>query len=885
MTPLPHAKLQAFSPPIEDTTQAPAVATTANPLVSVPDLSEFLQPVELSAQDEEAELAHEQTIMDETIYTFRNTTLEMSQGQADRTVWGSRAVALAVDPISKALVDWITGIVSKGAGRRPVAAKYLTLVDPDVVSFIAAKIGIRAAMDRKTFTNVAVMLGNRIEDELRFGALKDSHGGLFAAVMRNLKTNPQGFQERVKRTMLKHAANKFGVVYESWPQEDRLQVGAKMLELMAQATGFIEISDMAPERPTGHSKKREPLRLYPTAALIEWAREFNAKAELLRPKYRAMVVQPKRWAAPTGGGYYHKKLRLRLIKGKTKHFLREIVSRNLDVVYLTANLLQETPLAVNERVLTVALELFERGTDIAGLPPRGEAPKLPKPSDFADNAEARAHWRSKNAEVFRFNMASRSNRLGTHMILSEASSLKDKEAVYFPVQQDFRGRFYYVPGDLNPQGCDVCKGLLTSSASAAKVLPPKSDKWLWINLANLWGFDKVSLTDREQWAKARTAEFLSYAKDPIDNLGWAEADKPFQFLAACLEIADLHAARTAGVPFKTRLVVYMDGSCNGVQHFAAMTRDAEAGKLVNLVPGPKPADAYQTGCDEMVKILKKDSETGTATEIGGKSGTPMEPAERKKIATAWLLMPLGRSLPKRPMMVLPYGGTRSAFVKYVDLWLEENRKKVKSFPFEDGKLRSRAVNYMASLLWEVLKGLVPGPRACMDWLRESSKVAASVSLPITWEVPSGFLVQQVYRNVAACRVETKIGEVVYKLRLGTPTDELDSNAMVRGTAPNFVHSLDAAALCLTAVKLVAARVRVFLANHDAFGTLACDVDSMQACLREAFVEMYEQVDVLAVFEKCLRDSLPPELKGEIKAPPARGSLDIQGVLRSAYFFA
>lgn len=39
-----------------------------------------------------------------------------------------------------------------------------------------------------------------------------------------------------------------------------------------------------------------------------------------------------------------------------------------------------------------------------------------------------------------------------------------------------------------------------------------------------------------------------------------------------------------------------DGSCNGLQHYAALGRDMAGGAAVNLVPGPAPADVYSTVC-------------------------------------------------------------------------------------------------------------------------------------------------------------------------------------------------------------------------------------------------------------------------------------------------
>jgi len=42
----------------------------------------------------------------------------------------------------------------------------------------------------------------------------------------------------------------------------------------------------------------------------------------------------------------------------------------------------------------------------------------------------------------------------------------------------------------------------------------------------------------------------------------------------------------------TRFPVLLDGSCNGIQHLALMTRDEEAGRLVNLTNADEIFDLY-----------------------------------------------------------------------------------------------------------------------------------------------------------------------------------------------------------------------------------------------------------------------------------------------------
>lgn len=68
---------------------------------------------------------------------------------------------------------------------------------------------------------------------------------------------------------------------------------------------------------------------------------------------------------------------------------------------------------------------------------------------------------------------------------------------------------------------------------------------------------------------------------------WAGAEKPWQCLAACIEVRD---ALASGNPeaFRSRLPVQMDGSCNGLQHYAALGRDSTGGAAVNLRPATRP---------------------------------------------------------------------------------------------------------------------------------------------------------------------------------------------------------------------------------------------------------------------------------------------------------
>ena len=72
---------------------------------------------------------------------------------------------------------------------------------------------------------------------------------------------------------------------------------------------------------------------------------------------------------------------------------------------------------------------------------------------------------------------------------------------------------------------------------------------------------------------------------------WLQGENPFQALATCIEVAN---AVRSGDPlsYVCCLPVHQDGSCNGLQHYAALGRDERGGAAVNLTPSDKPQDVY-----------------------------------------------------------------------------------------------------------------------------------------------------------------------------------------------------------------------------------------------------------------------------------------------------
>lgn len=85
---------------------------------------------------------------------------------------------------------------------------------------------------------------------------------------------------------------------------------------------------------------------------------------------------------------------------------------------------------------------------------------------------------------------------------------------------------------------------------------------------------------------------LDSADNPLHGKGWwTNSEEPWQTLACCMEIANIVRSGDV-VNYKSHFPVHQDGSCNGLQHYAALGRDKAGGYSVNLCPANVPQDVY-----------------------------------------------------------------------------------------------------------------------------------------------------------------------------------------------------------------------------------------------------------------------------------------------------
>lgn len=779
---------------------------------------------------------------------------------------------------------------------RPEVAAVATL--KRVLSLLAVS-GTGASVQR-----IAIGLGGTIEDEMRFGRIREEevdHYKRFikpALDKRNGQLYKKAYLQAVEAKM--QEAGELTSTWESWGNDKQFQVGIKLMEILIESTQLIVVTrDYA-----GNVKKdQEVVSLHP-----EWVQKMGERAFSLAgiaPVYQPCVVPPKKWTGVRGGGYWARGRKpLSFIRVRNRKALERYRDVDMPEVYEAVNLAQDTAWAVNSKVLEVVNALAEwRNVPIADFPSL-DTEELPERSEAMDSDElVLKQWKREASKVYRRERARTSRRLRFEFIVEQANKFAGYEAIWFPYNLDWRGRVYAIPA-FNPQGNDMTKGLLL--ASKGEPIGPEGRKWLAIHGANTAGVDKVSFTERLQWVEDNKEMILECARDPLGCTWWMGQDSPFCFLAFCFEWAGVEEH---GDNHVSALPVAFDGSCSGIQHFSAMLRDERGGKAVNLIPSEKVQDIYRLVADEVNKRLQADFERGTADKAEVKTNEKTGEIRdvltlgTQTMAQGWLRYGVTRKVTKRSVMTLPYGSQQYGFA---DQLLEDIIKPAtdagEGTMFTDPGQYAR---YLAAHIWDSVSTVVVAAVEAMSWLQSAAKLMATEvkekktkknpepavlkpCLPISWTTPDGFPVWQEYFQPIKRRIDlmflgTHRMEATVVVR---DSAKLDAKKQEAGVSPNFVHSQDGSHLRKTVVKASRAYgITFFALIHDSFGTIPAKAGAMFRAVRETMVETYENNDVLAEFREEFMDQLHESQLEKMPELPKAGSLDIRLILQSDFAFA
>uniref|UniRef100_A0A914YPG9 DNA-directed RNA polymerase n=1 Tax=Panagrolaimus superbus TaxID=310955 RepID=A0A914YPG9_9BILA len=436
------------------------------------------------------------------------------------------------------------------------------------------------------------------------------------------------------------------------------------------------------------------------------------------------------------------------------------------------------------------------------------------------------------------------------------------DVLFFPHNMDFRGRVYPISSHLSHMGDDINRCIL--KFAKGKRLGKRGLYWLKLHVVNVTGLlKKKSIAERVQYFDEHLDDILDSANNPLNGKRWwLESDDPWQTLAACKELRDALKLENPE-DFVSHLPIHQDGSCNGLQHYAALGRDLGGALEVNLCPADKPADIYSTVAArvEEKRIEDEHDESSKFHEISLK-------------LRAALPEPVPRKVVKQTVMTTVYGVTEYGARLQI-------KKQLKSLGYDDENIKDFAA-YLTERTFSSLHEAFEVSMQIKDWLCAVAKVCNNLKRPVEWTTPLGMPVMQPY-----IKIKSVLDKVVF-----TPVTHKQSSAF----PPNFVHSLDSTHMMLTALHCRKQGI-TFAAIHDCFWTHASTVDTMNTICRDQFIQMYNEPLIENLAKEMREKCLPPALLSKMDTETANknikqltpsfkfGDLDISQVKDSVYFFS
>jgi DNA-directed RNA polymerase len=818
-----------------------------------------------------------------------------------------------VADMGSGLKAWLNG--NARHAKRGSAAHYAWYKLKDFDPYLSSYITVRAAMDtlglQRSAHGAAAMASRialQLEHEGRMSAWIKHDPKLFYGVQKKLKAQKATALHKSRVNINRfNALLRKDLGWTNWQADEKRYIGLKLLDILCRATGHFSLGPDKVQRRRG--KNDTPIYVVePSEELTQYLIEDMAREEKSHPHFMPTLMPPKRWNGVRRGGYYTPFVRSpNLITFKADNeetrgaAMDEFDALDMPHVYDAVNRVQEVPWRINQRVLNVFREAYDRNLgigkvlnrEVAPLPKRppgmerldldGAARRVAEAEWVSNNAKAHFEWRKAAAIVYGENSRRTTSGLSVVMTLNLAEKFKDRE-FYFPHLLDFRGRMYPSPAYLQPQGNDLARGLLTFGQGRPVTEDNGGAGWLAIHLANTWGMNKVSYDDRIQWVGDRADLWDAIAANPLGCLDWCGPGRkdPWQTLAAIFEWVRF---RNEGFGMVSSLPVRVDGTCNGIQHLSALMRDPLGAASVNLVPSSAPRDIYKE------VAIRLQSKLESICAAGGRPG---------ELAAMWLVTFEGeipREFTKNPVMVLPYGGTKESYFGSVQKWLADAAVPL---PPDD---RQAAITWIVGQLWDSVNDVVIQAKVCMEWLRACAKSVEHINQPIHWVSHTGFHVRHFYASSELKQIKTEADGKSVWVAFSDRTKKLSKRDQLQGISPNFVHSQDGTVNMETILLFVddADGNRLpFTTIHDAFGTVAGEMWTLFKCIREAFVRVHE-VDVLEGFRhRCvlmLRDHLYTtndnwplswaweEAERTVPPIPERGNLDLAAVREADYFFA
>ncbi|KAJ5295481.1 hypothetical protein PENANT_c001G10083 [Penicillium antarcticum] len=716
----------------------------------------------------------------------------------------------------------------------------------------------RTGMDKGIkLSAIAASLGKELQDELIAKSVMAKNKGVNPTRLKALKETLANRKSKDGRMRWKNLVEKANEEesHVHWGSRVQVRVGASLMSMLFDAAKITVWTEDAVTKnkvrttppafqhayQIHYGKRSGLIHMHPEIVKIV----TKEPASELLARHLPMITKPKPWTGPRNGGY--KVYESSLVRSTAGELLQPAYIKaamkddGMKEIRAGLDVLGSTAWRINRSVFDVMVQAWNTGEAVGKIAPLD--PELPMPSQPGPDASPaeQQQWSRRVREIENLRSGYHSIRCFQNFQLEIARAYRN-EVFYLPHNMDFRGRAYPLPPYLNQMGADNCRGLLLFDTG--KELGVSGLRWLKIQIANLSGFDKASMSEREQYTMDNLDDVLDSANNGLNGRKWwLKAEDPWQCLAACVELRNA-LELSDPTTYVSHLPIHQDGSCNGLQHYAALGGDKAGAQQVNLEPSDRPSDVYSGVCDFVNESITQDAVNGNslAKILDGR---------------------VTRKIVKQTVMTNVYGVTFMGATRQV------KKQLIDYLPDLSTPDRVRASIYIAQKIFGALGSMFNGAHDIQYWLGDSALRITQSLTPeqieqlteqvlthqaknrslapraldpeksfqstVIWTTPLGLPVVQPYRTRKARRVQTTLQEI--SIMDPSADDVVSKRKQLQAFPPNFIHSLDATHMILSANACHEAGL-TFSAVHDSFWTHAGDIDQMNEMLRDAFVRMH-----------------------------------------------
>jgi DNA-directed RNA polymerase, mitochondrial len=520
-----------------------------------------------------------------------------------------------------------------------------------------------------------------------------------------------------------------------------------------------------------------------------------------------MVCEPNKWSQDFFGGYLNNKLlQESLITGSIHH---GHCMNNKDSLYKAVNKMSSIKFKINNLLLDYILN---EGNYLI--------------NSLNENNSILNGNLDENQDHIKTNNSDELQRITTIQIAKTYSDI----SFFLPLHCDWRGRIYTKSFFIDYQGDDLSLSLIEFNEGI--ILSKSGLESLYIYGANNYNESNISkdtYPNRIKWVLNNMDKILK-----MDSEFILKAENKFVFSAFCLVIRELKKNPN----YLVKLPVWLDATCSGIQHLAAIMRDFQLASEVNLIPQKDDegvADIYNTLRIEINERIRAE----------GRDNYVFSNLEK---------VDLQRSDVKTPIMTKSYNVTllgikEQLISKFEKKKIGENEVyKVPSIiKNETVLLEKYEIFKIAQIINDTIFTLFPSLDFIYKYFINMTKLLNKIGIPVIWLTPSGLELTQKYFISKQNKIAINFAGRTRKMIIKEWTKKVNKGKQSSAIIPNIIHSLDASHLINVINSANSKNINSIITVHDCFGTHPNNLDSLSHLVKIEFIKLYTQTSFLEKF--------------------------------------